>query len=74
MPLIRAPDIMRDRKTGFIIGDNSPECIAKNVTRVLNHPDLEEIIQTAHALLEREFTYEAAVEGYRKILTDLRSK
>lgn len=66
------PDVIKDGETGFIMEDNSPECIAKNVTRVLNHPNLEEITQTAHVLVEKEFTYEAAVERYKNILASLR--
>ena len=53
--------------------NNSPECIAKNVIRVLNYPDLDiaKIVENARALVEREFTYAAAVERYRKILEDI---
>ena len=48
--------------------DKSPECIAKNVMRALEHPNLDKIVKNARALVERDFTYEAAVERYRKIL------
>lgn len=65
------PDVIKDGDTGFIIENNSPECIAKNVIRVLNHPNLEEITKNARALVEKEFTYEKAVERYRKILATL---
>ena len=65
------PDVIKDEETGFIMKDNSPECIAKNVMRALEHPDLEKIVENARALVEREFTYEAAVERYRKILKEL---
>ena len=62
------PDVIKDGKTGFILEDNSPECIAKNILRALSHPNLEQIAANARALMEQEFTYEAAVERYRKIL------
>ena len=51
--------------------DNSPECIAKNVMRAREHPNLEKIVENARALVEREFTYAAAVERYKKILEDI---
>ena len=35
------PDVIKDKETGFIMEDNSPECIAENIERVLNHPDLD---------------------------------
>ena len=67
-PVGATPDIIKDGDTGFIMESNSPECIAENIVRALNHPDLEQIARNARALVEREFTYEAAVERYRNIL------
>lgn len=65
------PDIVKDGETGFILEDNSPECIAKNIERVLSYPNLDEIVENARKLIEREYTYEAAVERYRKILESM---
>ena len=65
------PDLIKDDETGFIMVDNSPECIAKNVMRALEHLNPERIGENARALVEREFTYEVAVERYRKILKEL---
>ena len=61
-----APDLIKDEETGFIMEGNSPECIAKNVIRALEHPNLERIVENARALVEREFTYEVAggIEKY----------
>jgi glycosyltransferase involved in cell wall biosynthesis len=70
-PVGAIPDVIKDGETGFIMENNSPECIAKNVIRALEHPDLEEIVENARALIKREFTYEAAVERYRKVLKEL---
>ena len=67
-PVGGIPDVIKDGDTGFLMEDNSPECIARNVTRVLNHPDLEEITRKARALIDKEYTYEAAVERYRNII------
>lgn len=73
-PVGEIPNIIKDCKTGFILENNSPECIAQNVIRALNHPNLEQITQNARALVEREFTFEKAVERYRKILSDVSKK
>jgi glycosyltransferase involved in cell wall biosynthesis len=67
-PVGGVPDLIKDGESGFIMEDNSPDCIAGNVIRALNHPNLDEIAKNARALIEREFTYEKAVERYRKIL------
>lgn len=67
-PVGAIPDIIEDGKTGFIMENNSPECIAENVTRALNYPNLDEIVKNARELVEKELTYKAAVERYRKII------
>ena len=70
-PIGAIPDVIKDGETGFILEDNSPECIAKNIKRALNHPDLDKIVKNARELVEKEYTYEAAVERYRMILKEL---
>ena len=70
-PVGGVPDVIKDGKTGFIMEGNMPECITRNVIRALNHPDLEKITKNACALIETEYTYEAAVERYRKILENI---
>jgi glycosyltransferase involved in cell wall biosynthesis len=70
-PVGAMPDIIKDGETGFIMENNSPECIAENILRALNHPKLEQISVSARALVEKEFTYEKAVEMYKKILLDI---
>ena len=61
-------DIIKDGETGFIMEDNSPECIAQSVARVLNCPDLDRIVSNARKLIEDEFVYNAAVARYKVIL------
>ncbi len=70
-PVGGIPDVIKDGETGFIMEDNSLECIAENIIRVLNHPDLEEISRKARVLIEKEFTYEKAVERFSNILDSL---
>lgn len=71
-PVGGVPDLIKDEETGFIMENNSPECIARNIIRALNHPNLEQIAQNARTLVEREFTYEKAVARYQAILDSLR--
>lgn len=73
-PVGSIPDVIIDGKTGFIMEDNSPECIAKNVIRALTHPKLEEIARNARSLVEKGFSYQAAVERFRDILVSLNLK
>lgn len=67
-PVGGVPDLIKDGRTGFILENNSSECIRKNVIRALNHPRLDEIIINARRVIEQEYTYEVAVERYRRIL------
>jgi len=67
-PVGSVPDVIKDGETGFIMKDGSPEYIANNIIKALDHPDLEQIARNAHALVRREFTYQKAVKRYRQIL------
>jgi len=67
-PVGAIPDFITDGKTGFLMENNAPETIEKNVIRALDSPDTEEIIMHAQDLLKREFTFESAVKRYSGIL------
>lgn len=67
-PVGGVPDVIKDEETGFIMEDNSPECIARNVIRALNYPKLDQIVGNARAIIEREYTYQAALKRYKQIL------
>lgn len=66
------PDYIKDSETGFIMENNSPECLARNITRALNHPDLEKIALNGRRMVEREFTFNKTVDRFEKILTELK--
>lgn len=70
-PVGAIPDIIKDGENGFIMENNSPECIKENVLKALKNPNLENIITNANALVEQEFTPEAAVKRYGKIIDSL---
>ena len=73
-PVGAIPDVIRNEETGFMIKDNSPECVAKSVLMALECSNLEEIAKNARVIVEREFTYEKAVEMYRNILENTSKK
>lgn len=70
-PVGAIPDLIQDSKTGFILEDNSPECIAKNVIRALEHPNLEDIVKNARKLIEDEYSYGSMVKKCRDSLDEL---
>ena len=68
-PVGAIPDVIKDGETGFIMENNSPECITENIVRALAHPNINEIIKNARALVEEKYNYQVAVGRYRIILS-----
>jgi len=70
-PVGAIPDVIIDGKTGFIMENNSPECIAENVKRALNSPDLEQIAEAGRRFVEENFTFEKVVENWKRALQSI---
>lgn len=70
-PVGGVPDLIKDGETGFIMEDNSPECIAENVIRALEHPDLDEIALNARRLIVQEYRYDVVVKKFKVALDEL---
>lgn len=70
-PVGGIPDLIKDGETGFMLENNSPECIAQNIIRVLKHPKLDEIVLNARRLIQREYGYESMVQKCRASLYHL---
>jgi glycosyltransferase involved in cell wall biosynthesis len=68
-PVGAIPGIIKDGETGFIMENNSPEVITRNVIRALNHPDLQQVANNARKYVEQEFTFEKAMQGYQTIFS-----
>ena len=49
------PDIIIDEKTGFIMENDSPECIVRGVISTLNPLDLERIAENARWFVREAF-------------------
>lgn len=70
-PVGAIPDVIIDGKTGFIMENNSPECIAENVIRALNSPDLEEIEEAGRRFVEENFSFEFTVARWKEVLEEI---
>ncbi len=70
-PVGGVPDVIIDGKTGFIMENNSPECIAENVKRALDSPDLERIAEAGRRFVEENFTFEFAVNRWKEVLKEI---
>ena len=51
--------------------NNSPECIAENMFRALNSPDLEQIAEDGRRFVEENFTFERTVENWKEVLEEI---
>jgi len=51
------PDIITDNENGFIMEDNTPECVARNVIRVLSKLNLDEVSYNACVLVNENYMY-----------------
>ncbi|WP_440949207.1 glycosyltransferase family 4 protein [Methanosphaerula subterraneus] len=65
------PDVIIDGKTGFIMENNSPECIAMNVIRALNSQELEQIADSGKRFVEENFTFERVVAQWKEVLEEI---
>jgi glycosyltransferase involved in cell wall biosynthesis len=70
-PVGAIPDSIRDGETGFIMQNNSPECIAKNTIRAMSSPDRERIAKKGRQFVEENYTFEKTLENWRKILDEI---
>ena len=70
-PVGAIPAVVKDGETGFLMKENSPECIAENILRVISNPRLSEIVKAARKLVEEEYTFEAAVDHYKTIFQSI---
>ena len=71
-PVGAIPDVILDGITGFIMENNSPECIAENVARALNSPNLGLIAESGRQFIEENFTFDRTVEDWRRVLQGVR--
>jgi glycosyltransferase involved in cell wall biosynthesis len=69
-PVGTIPDIITDGETGFIMENNSPQCITDNIIRALNDHDLEKIALNAKKMVEKDFTFESTVRQWKKLIDE----
>ena len=69
-PVGSTTDIINDGVNGFIMENNSPEIIAKNIERALNYPNLKKVVKNARCLVEKEFSYQVVMDKFRALLED----
>ncbi|MEF8812831.1 MAG: glycosyltransferase [Halovenus sp.] len=70
-PVSGVPDVVRAGETGFLMDDVDGASLATEIEAILAREDLDTVSRNARALVEAEYSFEAAVERYRAILGDI---
>ena len=70
-PVGAIPDFIRDCETGFILENNSPECIAEKIIKSLNSAEILSVIERAEILVKNEYCFEVVVKRYQQIFNEL---
>ncbi len=70
-PVGAIPDVIADGRTGFLMENNTSGCIAANVVRALNFPDLERVVENGRWFVEENFTFERAVARWRDVFEEI---
>lgn len=65
------PELIIDNKTGFILKDNSPECISENVIKLLKKEDMDKIIRNSLKFAKTEFDFDNVSENYETIFKSI---
>ncbi len=62
------PDVVREGDTGFLIDSKDPASLAAGIEEILERDDLATISSNGRQLITSEYTHDAAIKRYRKIL------
>lgn len=61
-------DVLTDSETGFMMENTSPECIASNIQRALNHARLHEVAEKGRRSIEEYYSFRSVVRVWERIL------
>lgn len=73
-PVSGVPDVVREGETGFLMTDPGEKELATKIEYILGRDDLSELSDNCRALIESTYDFDAAIERYRRILEDLKTR
>jgi glycosyltransferase involved in cell wall biosynthesis len=62
------PDVVINNQTGFILNDNTPKSIEKNIYNILNYKKLDEISKNSIKKIENDYSFKKANERWKLII------
>lgn len=69
-PVGAIPDIIQEGVNGFLIEKNSPEYIAKDITKIINL-NIQEISDNANKMVKENFNYQKVTENWDEMIKSL---
>jgi glycosyltransferase involved in cell wall biosynthesis len=72
-PVSGVPDVVRDGETGFHIDSRDPAALVDGIERILDRDDLAAVSAAGRQLIEDEYSFAAACDRYRAILSTVQA-
>jgi len=70
-PVSGIPSIVIEGETGFLMEDRSPDRIAEKIESILDRNDLPEISEACREFAVDNYSFEASVDNFERLLTGL---
>ena len=70
-PVGGIPGIIKDNLTGFIMENNSPECICENVVRSLSCSEHEKIIKRSLKVIENNYSLKIVINRFKGLWVNI---
>ncbi|CAI49052.2 probable glycosyltransferase, type 1 [Natronomonas pharaonis DSM 2160] len=70
-PVSGVPDVVRQGETSFLMDEVAGEAIARDIEGILDRDDLTELSQYAREHIKAEYSFDAAVRRWRRVLEAL---
>lgn len=70
-PVSGVPDIVFENKTGFVMCEDNHTQIVRRINDALDTHDIQKMSQNCRELIETEYSLNAAVTRYKRLLTEL---
>ena len=70
-PVAGVPDVVTPGETGFLLDETDPDSIADAIVSGLERGDLPAMSRNGRELVERRYSFDAAVDRYEVVLSDV---
>jgi Glycosyltransferase len=65
------PDVIKQGQTGFLMEERAAASVTDEIKEILHQKELDTVSSNGRALVQSEYSFEAAVERYQTLLSEL---